>query len=191
MKKLSIAITMMLAGCSLSQAPASNTKQADATPKTPLEEYKQCMGLSDKSFVYTKENPGRYIVVISQPSSTQPYINKKEQGIVYRTGLLKCDKGNTIKECQDQMRLQYVSIGSPQKLKVGSIQTFTNADLVYDDLSGKPFTETTKDGRFATYMNYCYINRTNLSKNYCSNFIHNSDWRSECKDKLTTGAGEK
>lgn len=64
MKKLSIAVTMMLAGCSLSQAPVSNTKQADATPKTPLEEYKQCMGLSDKSFVYTKENPGRYTLAI-------------------------------------------------------------------------------------------------------------------------------
>lgn len=185
MKRTSLAVTIILCGCGLSQSPLETNLQVDTTPKTPLEQYKQCMGLSDKSIVYTNENVGRYIVVISQPSATQNYLNKKEQGTVYRIGLLECDTGNTIKECQDQMWLHYVSIGSPTNLKVGSIKTFTNADLIYDDLSGKPFTETTKDGRFATYTNYCYINRINPSKTYCSNFINNSEWRSECKGKLT------
>ena len=73
MKRTSLAVTIILCGCGLSQSPLETNLQVDTTPKTPLEQYKQCMGLSDKSIVYTNENVGRYIVVISQPPATQNY----------------------------------------------------------------------------------------------------------------------
>lgn len=188
MQKLSIAVTMMLAGCSLSQAPVSNTKQADATPKTPLEEYKQCMGLSDKSFVYTKENPGRYIVLMSEKSTDQPFLNKKEQGQVYYTSLLECGVGNTLKECSEQPSLIIRNIGTKDKWKVGSIKKFTNTDLMFDKNVRAEFLN---DGRFMSIIDYCYIDRTNINTTYCGYFIRKSDWHFECKDKLTIGADKK
>lgn len=175
---------LLLCGCALSENTGVNDQDSSKALENPLEQYEKCMGYSDKSIVYTKEKPGRYIVVISEPSERQSYLNKKEHNIVYRIGLLQCDTGNTIKECQDQMWLHYVSIGSPVKLTVGSIKIFTNDDLIYDDITGKPFVKTTKDGRFESYTNYCYINRENISKTYCSNSISNSEWHNECKVHL-------
>ncbi len=177
MKKMFFLIAVILSACTSMQQNVEEQQEV----LSPLQSYKKCMGHSDKSIVHTTENVGRYIVVISKQSETQAYLNKKEQGPVYSIGLLKCDKGNTVKECQDQMWLNYMRIGSPTKWKVGDIKIFTNADFVYDNLNGGHFTEILRDGRFASYSDYCYITRSNLTKTYCPNFIFNTEWHSECK----------
>ena len=188
MKKLSIALAMMLFGCNLTQSHVSDINQADATPKTPLETYQECMGYSDKTIMHTSENPGRYIVLMSEKSTDQPFLNKQEQGQIYYTSLLECPTGDSIEQCTDQQRLIIRNIGTKDKWQVGSIKQFTNADFMFD----KPIrAEFLKDGRFVDITNYCYINRNNITKSYCGHFVHTSSWHSECKDKLYTPAVNK
>ena len=115
MKKLSIALAMMLFGCNLTQSHVSDISQSDATPKTPLETYQECMGYSDKTIMHTSENPGRYIVLMSEKSTDQPFLNKQEQGQIYYTSLLECPTGDSIEQCKDQQRLIIRNIGTKDK----------------------------------------------------------------------------
>lgn len=188
MEKLLIALTMMLVGCSLSQAPVSDTERADITPKTPLGVYQKCMGYSDKTIVHTSENPGRYIVLVSKKSPKQSFFNKQEEGQVYSTSLLECKSGNTITECSEQPSLKIRNIGTKNEWQVGSIKKLTNADFVFDKTVSVEFL---KDDRFLSVNDYCYIDRNNITKSFCRDFIRKSDWRSECKGKMTASVEEK
>lgn len=84
MKKLSLILTTVLFGCSIQQAPLSDTTKTDTTSQTPLAKYQECMGYSDKTIIHSSERPGRYIVLASEKSINQPWANKKRT----RTDLL-------------------------------------------------------------------------------------------------------
>lgn len=177
MKKTLLLLPLMLFGCIESEQ--IQTQQEPIKEKNGLELYKECMGYSDKTNVFTKENSERYIVLASEVSNEQNYLNKKEQGQVYYTSLLKCDTGKTVDECRDQYSLTIKNMGTKEKWKVGVIKIFTNSDFVYDKDVGFQFLS---DGRPFSTTDYCYVDRNNLDKSYCSKFIHDNN-NDICKDK--------
>lgn len=181
--KKTIIVSMLLCGC-----VATQDHNVSNVSKTPLEEYRECMGYSADSFTYTSDDVARYIVLNSEKSTDQPFGNKQEYGQVYYTSLLECPSGNTLKECSEQQSLIIRGIGTKDKWQVGSIKKFNNADFMFDKVVRSQFLN---DGRFIKLTDYCYIDRNNVAKTYCGHFIRKSDWRSECKDKLTTSMGEK
>lgn len=181
MKKISF-LCLFLCAC------VQQANQEENVPLTPLQEYKECMGYSDKTIVHTLENPGRYIVLASEESLDQPYVNKKEQGKIYYTSLLECSVGNSIEKCSDQQSIIIRNIGTKEKWKVGSIKNFTNVDFMFDKIVDVEFL---RDGRFVNVTDYCYVDRNNISKTYCGHFIRESDWRADCKSKMLIYNGNK
>lgn len=173
---LGFVLSVLLCGC-----VSTKEEVSEILPKTPLEQYKECMGYSDKSVIHTVENPKRYFVVASEASTDQQWANKKEYGQVYYTSLLECPIGKTLQECQDQQSLFVRNIGTKTKWKVGTIKELKNVDFMFEkDVQ----TTTTKDGRWIIIKDYCFIDRDDITNYYCGWHIHQSEWRKECKNKL-------
>ena len=167
-----------MCGCAAYQDTAPKTEIAEnAAPQTPMAEYMKCMGYSNKTLVHTKENPGRYIVLASEKSADQPWVNKKEQGDVFYTSLLECKTGTSLEQCSDQQTLVIRNIGTKTKWQVGSIKTLENSDFVFKQDVRSQFSN---DGRFIGITDYCMIDRSNITITYCGNFIQQSKWHQEC-----------